>query len=78
MSLRASSEIKALLTFLYRFRLHFEKESKEEVEKRKKMAREKILQAVPERDLEMDIKEVYPEEQGLSALYKFESRYCQV
>ncbi|KAK3571878.1 hypothetical protein QTP86_020566 [Hemibagrus guttatus] len=48
-----------------RFRLHFVKESKEEVEKRKKMAREKILQVVPERDLEMDINEVYPEEQGL-------------
>lgn len=39
------------------------------MEKRKKTAREKILQAVPERDLEMDIKEVYPEEQGFSALY---------
>ncbi|TTD18131.1 Guanine nucleotide-binding protein-like 1 [Bagarius yarrelli] len=48
-----------------RFRLHFEKESKDEVEKRKKVAREKILQAVPETDLEMDIKEVYPEDQGL-------------
>ncbi|XP_053480563.1 guanine nucleotide-binding protein-like 1 [Ictalurus furcatus] len=48
-----------------RFRLHFGKESKEEVEKRKKMAREKILQAVPERDLEMDVKDVYPEDQGL-------------
>ncbi|KAM9487831.1 guanine nucleotide-binding protein-like 1 [Clarias gariepinus] len=48
-----------------RFRLHFERESKEEVAKRKKTAREKILQAVPEKDLEMDIKDVYPDEQGL-------------
>ncbi|XP_062848821.1 guanine nucleotide-binding protein-like 1 isoform X2 [Trichomycterus rosablanca] len=48
-----------------RFRLHFEKESKEEVEKRKKIAQEKILQLVPERDLEMDINQVYSEEQGL-------------
>lgn len=48
-----------------RFRLHFEKESKDEVEKRKKMARERILQPVPDRELEMDINQVYPEEQGL-------------
>lgn len=39
------------------------------MEKRKKIAREKILQVVPERDLEMDIKEVYPEDQGFPALY---------
>lgn len=57
----------SLADVLFRFRLHFEKESKEEVEKRKKMAREKMLQAVPERELEMDIKQVYPEEQGLKA-----------
>ncbi|XP_017561536.1 guanine nucleotide-binding protein-like 1 [Pygocentrus nattereri] len=48
-----------------RYRLHFEKESKEEVEKRKKMARDTILQPVPERELEMDINQVFPEEQGL-------------
>uniref|UniRef100_A0A3B1IEI2 Guanine nucleotide-binding protein-like 1 n=1 Tax=Astyanax mexicanus TaxID=7994 RepID=A0A3B1IEI2_ASTMX len=48
-----------------RFRLHFEKESKDEVERRKRMAQERILQPVPERELEMDINQIYPEEQGL-------------
>uniref|UniRef100_W5L9P5 Guanine nucleotide-binding protein-like 1 n=1 Tax=Astyanax mexicanus TaxID=7994 RepID=W5L9P5_ASTMX len=45
------------------FRLHFEKESKDEVERRKRMAQERILQPVPERELEMDINQIYPEEQ---------------
>uniref|UniRef100_A0A3P9HMM2 Guanine nucleotide-binding protein-like 1 n=1 Tax=Oryzias latipes TaxID=8090 RepID=A0A3P9HMM2_ORYLA len=49
-----------------RFRLHFEKESKEEVEKRKKLAREKILQAVCDKELEVDINEIYPSEKCLS------------
>lgn len=52
-----------LLIFLFfRFRLHFEKESKEEVEKRKKLAREKVLQPVSDKELEVDINEIYPSE----------------
>ncbi|KAF6722011.1 Guanine nucleotide-binding protein-like 1 [Oryzias melastigma] len=49
-----------------RFRLHFEKESKEEVEKRKKLAREKVLQPVSDKELEVDINEIYPSEKRLS------------
>lgn len=49
-----------------RFRLHFEKESKEDVEKRKKTAREKILKPVVEKELEMDINQIYPEDKGLN------------
>lgn len=48
-----------------RFRLHFEKESKEEVEKRKKIAMKKILKPVAEKELEMDINQIFPEEKGL-------------
>ncbi|XP_053182404.1 guanine nucleotide-binding protein-like 1 [Scomber japonicus] len=48
-----------------RFRLHFEKESKEDVEKRKKIAREKVLQPVSDKELEMGINETYPSEKGL-------------
>ncbi|XP_072316812.1 guanine nucleotide-binding protein-like 1 isoform X3 [Eucyclogobius newberryi] len=48
-----------------RFRLHFEKESKEEVEKRKKVAREKELLPVTDKELEMDICDIYPSEKGL-------------
>ncbi|XP_022612333.1 guanine nucleotide-binding protein-like 1 isoform X2 [Seriola dumerili] len=48
-----------------RFRLHFEKESKEEVEKRKKMAREKVLQPVSDKELEVGINDIYPSEKGL-------------
>ncbi|XP_069551695.1 guanine nucleotide-binding protein-like 1 [Brachyistius frenatus] len=48
-----------------RFRLHFEKESKEEVEKRKKMAREKVLQPISEKEHELDINDIYPSEKGL-------------
>ncbi|XP_061675716.1 guanine nucleotide-binding protein-like 1 isoform X2 [Syngnathoides biaculeatus] len=48
-----------------RFRLHFEKESKEEVEKRKKMAREKILLPVLDKQLEIGIEDIYPPERGL-------------
>ncbi|KAJ8287768.1 hypothetical protein COCON_G00004270 [Conger conger] len=48
-----------------RYRLHFEKESKEEVEKRKKMAREKILLPVVESTLEVDINDIYPPDKGL-------------
>lgn len=50
-----------------RFRLHFEKESKEEVEKRKKIAREKILKPVAEKELEIDMTQIYPEEKGINA-----------
>lgn len=49
-----------------RFRLHFEKESKEEVEKRKKMAREKVLQPVSDKELEIEITDIYPTEKGLA------------
>uniref|UniRef100_A0A8C6X0T0 Guanine nucleotide-binding protein-like 1 n=1 Tax=Naja naja TaxID=35670 RepID=A0A8C6X0T0_NAJNA len=42
-----------------RYRLHFERESREEVERRKKIAREKILEPVPEIETEVDIEDVY-------------------
>uniref|UniRef100_A0A3P8WW86 Guanine nucleotide-binding protein-like 1 n=1 Tax=Cynoglossus semilaevis TaxID=244447 RepID=A0A3P8WW86_CYNSE len=48
-----------------RFRLHFERESKEEVEKRKKTAREKPLQQVSEKELELNIEDIYPKDKGL-------------
>ncbi|XP_048116223.1 LOW QUALITY PROTEIN: guanine nucleotide-binding protein-like 1 [Alosa alosa] len=48
-----------------RFRLHFEKESREEVERRKKIAMEKILEPAAEQELEVDINDIYPEERGL-------------
>ncbi|XP_018587503.2 guanine nucleotide-binding protein-like 1 isoform X2 [Scleropages formosus] len=48
-----------------RYRLHFEKESREEVERRKKRAREKILEPAAEADLEIDINDIYPPEKGL-------------
>ncbi|KAG7277910.1 hypothetical protein CRUP_004689 [Coryphaenoides rupestris] len=38
-----------------RFRLHFEKESKEEVERQKKLAMEKILQLISDKELEVNI-----------------------
>uniref|UniRef100_A0A3Q4BKY7 Guanine nucleotide-binding protein-like 1 n=1 Tax=Mola mola TaxID=94237 RepID=A0A3Q4BKY7_MOLML len=50
---------------LNRFRLHFEKESKEEVERRKKLAQEKLLQPVSEKELEVNINDIYPSEKGL-------------
>lgn len=54
-----------------RFRLHFERESKEEVDKRKKIAMEKILKPVAEKELEMDINQIYPEEKGNYAKTKW-------
>ncbi|XP_053328937.1 guanine nucleotide-binding protein-like 1 [Spea bombifrons] len=42
-----------------RYRLQFERESKDEIERRKKIAQEKILQSVPETELEIDIDEIY-------------------
>ncbi|XP_076010806.1 guanine nucleotide-binding protein-like 1 [Genypterus blacodes] len=48
-----------------RFRLHFEKETKEDVEKRKKVAREKELQQVSDKELEADIHDIYPTDKGL-------------
>ncbi|XP_029308061.1 guanine nucleotide-binding protein-like 1 isoform X1 [Cottoperca gobio] len=48
-----------------RFRLHFEKESKEEVEKRKKVAREKVLHPVAEKEHEISIEDIFPSEKGL-------------
>ncbi|XP_023649917.1 guanine nucleotide-binding protein-like 1 isoform X1 [Paramormyrops kingsleyae] len=50
---------------LNRFRLHFERESKEEIERRKGVARERILRSVAEKDLEMDINDIYPAEKRL-------------
>lgn len=67
-SIRADTTISynVLLSFLLllRFRLHFEKESKEEVERRKKIAREKILEEVSEKDLEVNVDNLYPAERG--------------
>lgn len=42
-----------------RFRLQFERESKEEIERRKKLAQEKILEPVTETELEVDIEKIY-------------------
>ncbi|KAG8448677.1 hypothetical protein GDO86_015670, partial [Hymenochirus boettgeri] len=42
-----------------RYRLYFEKESKEEIERRKKIAQEKILVPIPETELEVDIDQIY-------------------
>ncbi|CAG6015023.1 guanine nucleotide-binding protein-like 1 [Menidia menidia] len=48
-----------------RFRLHFEKESKEEVERRKKLAMDTVLQPVSDKEMEVNINDVYPSEKGL-------------
>ncbi|MEQ2231160.1 hypothetical protein ILYODFUR_036705, partial [Ilyodon furcidens] len=48
-----------------RFRLQFEKESKEEVERRKKLAMETVLKPVSDKELEVNINEIYPSEKGL-------------
>uniref|UniRef100_A0A1A7Y148 Guanine nucleotide-binding protein-like 1 n=1 Tax=Iconisemion striatum TaxID=60296 RepID=A0A1A7Y148_9TELE len=48
-----------------RFRLHFEKESKEEVERRKKLAMDTVLQPVSDKELEVNINDIYPPEKGL-------------
>ncbi|CAI9621559.1 unnamed protein product [Staurois parvus] len=42
-----------------RYRLQFEKESKDEIERRKKIAQEKILEPVSETELEVDIMKIY-------------------
>ncbi|XP_073455014.1 guanine nucleotide-binding protein-like 1 [Aquarana catesbeiana] len=42
-----------------RYRLQFEKDSKDEIERRKKIAQEKILESVPETELEVDIMKIY-------------------
>ncbi|XP_051899706.1 LOW QUALITY PROTEIN: guanine nucleotide-binding protein-like 1 [Pristis pectinata] len=42
-----------------RFRLHFEKESREEIERRKKFMQEKIIELIPETELEVDIDDIY-------------------
>ncbi|KAA0703185.1 Guanine nucleotide-binding protein-like 1 GTP-binding protein HSR1 [Triplophysa tibetana] len=49
-----------------KYHLHFEKESKEEVERRKKIAMQKILKPVPESELEIDINNIFPEDKGLN------------
>lgn len=51
---------------LFRYRLHYEKESKEDVEKRKKLAMEKVLQPVSDKELEVDINDIFPLEKGLA------------
>ncbi|CAB1456293.1 unnamed protein product [Pleuronectes platessa] len=48
-----------------RFRLHFERESKEEVEKRKKVAMENFLTPVSDKELEINIDDIYPSDKGL-------------
>lgn len=45
--------------FSVRYRLHFERDSREEVERRKRAAREQVLQPVSAELLELDIREVY-------------------
>ncbi|KAM8954293.1 guanine nucleotide-binding protein-like 1 [Pelodytes ibericus] len=42
-----------------RYRLHFDKDSKEEIERRKKIAQENLLVPVSETDLEVDIDKIY-------------------
>ncbi|XP_051776366.1 guanine nucleotide-binding protein-like 1 isoform X2 [Erpetoichthys calabaricus] len=42
-----------------RYRLHFFRETREELEHRKKIAQERILQLVPESEMEMDINYIY-------------------
>ncbi|KAK6469967.1 guanine nucleotide-binding protein-like 1 [Huso huso] len=42
-----------------RYRIHFERESKEEVERRKKVSREKVLEPVRDLELEIDIDDIY-------------------
>ncbi|GCB65171.1 hypothetical protein scyTo_0014859 [Scyliorhinus torazame] len=42
-----------------RFRLHLEKESREEIERRKKVMQEKIVELTPEAELEVDIVDIY-------------------
>lgn len=66
-------KLTSLLSSLFRFRLHFEKESKADVEKGKKLAREKVLQPVSEKELEIAIDTIYPPDKGLSVgpLYCF-------
>ncbi|XP_043533808.1 guanine nucleotide-binding protein-like 1 [Chiloscyllium plagiosum] len=42
-----------------RFRLHLEKESREEIERRKKVVQEKVVELIPETELEVDIVGIY-------------------
>uniref|UniRef100_A0A7N4NMT0 Guanine nucleotide-binding protein-like 1 n=1 Tax=Sarcophilus harrisii TaxID=9305 RepID=A0A7N4NMT0_SARHA len=42
-----------------RYRLHFERESREEVQRRKKAARQQVLKPVSEKSLELDIGDIY-------------------
>ncbi|XP_063287408.1 guanine nucleotide-binding protein-like 1 [Pelobates fuscus] len=42
-----------------RYRLHFDRDSKEEIERRKRIAQEKILEPVSEAELEVDIEKIY-------------------
>uniref|UniRef100_UPI00358F01C5 guanine nucleotide-binding protein-like 1 n=1 Tax=Myxine glutinosa TaxID=7769 RepID=UPI00358F01C5 len=42
-----------------RFRLHFERESREEIERRKRVSREHVLKLISEKELEVDVDEIY-------------------
>ncbi|XP_075438574.1 guanine nucleotide-binding protein-like 1, partial [Ascaphus truei] len=42
-----------------RYRFHVDKETKDEIEQRKKIAQEKILEPLPETELEVDIDQIY-------------------
>uniref|UniRef100_A0A8C4NNN8 Uncharacterized protein n=1 Tax=Eptatretus burgeri TaxID=7764 RepID=A0A8C4NNN8_EPTBU len=42
-----------------RFRLHFERESRDEIERRKRVSREHVLRLVSEKELEVDVDEIY-------------------
>lgn len=57
-------KLEKMLGLSFRFRLHFEKESKEEVERRKKLAMETVLQQVSDKELEVSIDEIYPSDKG--------------
>lgn len=58
-----------LFALFLRFRLHFEKESREEVERRKKLAMETVLKPVSDKELEVSKDEIYPSEKGIIVFF---------
>lgn len=60
-----------LFALFLRFRLHFEKESKEEVERRKKLAMETVLKPVSDKELEVSKEEIYPSEKGIIGFFSY-------
>lgn len=44
------------------------------MEKRKKLAREKVLQPVSDKELEININDIYPTDKGLSVFECFQRR----